>query len=102
MSLPTATYRLQLRAGVSLADAENLVPYLHRLGISHLYLSPLATAAAGSGHGYDVVDPNRVAPDLGGEPALASLAAALHARGMGLIADIVPNHMATAPGNVWW
>ncbi len=102
MTPPAATYRLQLRGGLTLAGARDLVPYLDALGITHLYLSPVAAAAPGSAHGYDVIDPNRVDPALGGEPALADLAAAAHARGMGLILDIVPNHMAATADNAWW
>jgi (1->4)-alpha-D-glucan 1-alpha-D-glucosylmutase len=99
---PAATYRLQLRAGMTLADAAELVPRLDRLGISDLYLSPVAVAAPGSTHGYDVVDPNEVDPAIGGEPGLAALAQVLAAHGMGLILDIVPNHMAAAYENAWW
>jgi (1->4)-alpha-D-glucan 1-alpha-D-glucosylmutase len=93
-AIPSATYRLQLHKGFTLDDAVKLVPYFQRLGISHLYLSPIMTARAGSIHGYDVVDHRQVNPELGGEPALLRLAAACHARLMGLIVDIVPNHMA--------
>lgn len=92
-----ATYRLQLRAGMRLRDARRLVPYLERLGVSHLYLSPILCARTGSTHGYDVTDPQRLDPALGSEADLRSLAAALHAAGMGLLLDIVPNHMAADP-----
>jgi (1->4)-alpha-D-glucan 1-alpha-D-glucosylmutase len=92
--IPSATYRLQLHKGFTLADAEARIPYLQRLGISHLYLSPILTARAGSMHGYDVVDHSRINPELGGEAALLNLATAGHAAGLGLIVDIVPNHMA--------
>jgi (1->4)-alpha-D-glucan 1-alpha-D-glucosylmutase len=64
---PRATYRMQFHAGFTFADAEALVPYLDRLGISHLYASPITVAAAGSTHGYDVIDPTRINPELGGE-----------------------------------
>lgn len=98
-----ATYRLQFHAGFTFADAEALVPYFERLGISHVYASPITTAAPGSTHGYDVVDPTTINPELGGEPAFRSLVAALHARGMGIVIDIVPNHMGVATGtNAWW
>ena len=100
--IPAATYRLQLRDGVTLADAEALVPYLDDLGVTDLYLSPVAAARPGSPHGYDIIDPNRVEPDLGGEAALGDLAAALRGRGMGLILDVVPNHMAATYENPWW
>ena len=100
---PRATYRLQFHKGFTFADAEALVPYLDRLGISHVYASPVTTAAAGSMHGYDVIDPTTINPELGGEDAFRSLVAALKARGMGLIIDIVPNHMGVAGGgNAWW
>ncbi|WP_174297142.1 malto-oligosyltrehalose synthase [Sphingomonas bacterium] len=103
MTVPRATYRLQLRPGFTFADAEALVPYLDDLGISHVYASPIATATSGSAHGYDVVDPTRIGPELGGEAGFRSLVAALRARGMGMVVDIVPNHMGIAGGeNPWW
>ena len=98
-----ATMRLQFHAGFTLEDARLQVPYLARLGISHLYASPLLTARAGSMHGYDVVDPTQVSPALGGEDALRRLVEALRAHGMGLILDIVSNHMAVGGNdNPWW
>ncbi|WP_277374717.1 malto-oligosyltrehalose synthase [Pseudomonas sp. AA-38] len=98
-----ATQRLQLHKGFTLHDAATQVPYLARLGISHLYASPILTARPGSQHGYDVIDPNRVNPELGGEAALEQLVACLREHGMGLILDIVPNHMAVGgDGNPWW
>ena len=100
--IPRATVRLQFHRGFTFADAEALVPYFARLGVSHLYASPIAVARPGSMHGYDVIDPTTVNPELGGEAALRSLAAVLAAAGMGLIADIVPNHMAADPANAWW
>jgi (1->4)-alpha-D-glucan 1-alpha-D-glucosylmutase len=101
--IPRATYRLQLHAGFTFADAEKIVPYLADLGISHVYSSPVTTAAPGSMHGYDVIDPTQISPELGGEAGLRSLVAALKARDMGLIIDIVPNHMGVAGGsNAWW
>jgi (1->4)-alpha-D-glucan 1-alpha-D-glucosylmutase len=100
---PRATYRIQFHKDFTFADAEALVPYLADLGISHLYASPITVAAAGSTHGYDVIDPTRINPELGGEDAFRSLVAALHARDMGVIIDIVPNHMGVAGGgNAWW
>ena len=100
---PRATYRFQFHKDFTFADAEALVPYLDELGISHLYASPITTARSGSTHGYDVVDPTRINPELGGEEAFRSLVAALRARDMGVIIDIVPNHMGVAGGeNVWW
>ncbi len=95
--------RLQLHAGFTFADAAHLVPYLADLGVSHLYSSPILTARAGSLHGYDVVDPTRVNPELGGEAGLRDLVATLRAAGLGLIVDIVPNHMAVGGSdNEWW
>ena len=99
---PRATYRLQFHKGFTFADAERLVPYFVRLGISHVYASPITTARAGSMHGYDVIDPTRVNPELGGEKALRKLVAALRSAGLGLIVDIVPNHMAVGAENAWW
>lgn len=97
-----ATLRLQFHAGFTLDDALALVDYFSRLGISHIYASPLLTARPGSLHGYDVIDPTQVNPELGGEDALRRLADALHQRSMGLIMDIVPNHMAVDNANPWW
>jgi (1->4)-alpha-D-glucan 1-alpha-D-glucosylmutase len=91
---PVSTYRLQLHAGFGFTQAGALAGYLADLGVSHVYLSPVLQAAPGSMHGYDVVDPSRVSADLGGEAALRAAADSFHARGLGLIADIVPNHMA--------
>ncbi len=98
----TATYRLQLAPDFTFADAELIVPYLAELGITHLYLSPILQPAAGSTHGYDVVDPERVNAALGGEAGFRSLVAAVRALGMQILLDIVPNHMSTAAGNPWW
>lgn len=102
MSIPRATARLQLHAGFTLDDACAQVPYYAGLGVSHLYLSPISQARDGSTHGYDVIDHGRVSSDLGGHDALLRLAAAAGAHGLGLIADIVPNHMAAHPSNAWW
>ena len=103
MSAPRATMRLQLHRDFTFADATRLVPYMAALGISHLYSSPILAARAGSMHGYDVTDPTRVNPELGGEDGLRSLVAALRAAGLGLIVDIVPNHMAAGGmENPWW
>src|SRR3954453_13288636 len=97
-----ATYRLQLGPELTFADARRLIPYLRDLGISHLYLSPSLQARAGSTHGYDVVDPTRVSAALGGGGELGALAPALHAAGMGIVLDIVPNHMAADQANRFW
>lgn len=94
---PLSTYRLQLQPGFDFAAAEAAVPYLASLGVSHLHLSPVLEAVPGSAHGYDVVDPARVRGELGGEEALRSLARTARAQGLGLVVDIVPNHMAMAP-----
>jgi len=100
---PRATYRFQFHKDFPFADAEALVPYLDQLGVSHVYASPITVATPGSTHGYDVTDPTRINPELGGEDAFRSLVAALHARDMGVIIDIVPNHMGVAGGhNAWW
>ena len=101
--VPRATYRLQLSAAFTLEDAARLVPYLARLGVSHAYCSPILRARKGSTHGYDVVDHRAINPELGGESAFEALVAALHAHGMGLILDIVPNHMGVfGDDNAWW
>ncbi|RKE18547.1 malto-oligosyltrehalose synthase [Streptomyces sp. TLI_171] len=91
---PTATYRLQLQPDFTLRDARRAVPYLAALGVSHLHLSPLLEAAPGSTHGYDTVDHSRISEQLGGEQALRELAAEARRHDLGLIADVVPNHMA--------
>jgi (1->4)-alpha-D-glucan 1-alpha-D-glucosylmutase len=101
--IPRATYRFQFHREFTFADAEALVPYLDQLGISHLYASPITVARAGSTHGYDVIDPTRINPELGGEDGFRRLVAALRGRDMGVIIDIVPNHMGVAGGgNAWW
>src|SRR4029450_1684920 len=121
-----STYRLQLSRACPFAPAHAVVPYLADLGVSHLYTSPILRARSGSTHGYDVVDPTRVGPALGGEgglpglvggagahrpgvgpglgagPGLRELVAALRANGMGLVIDLVPNHMTTSDESPWW
>ena len=99
---PRATYRVQLHAGFTFDDAVDIVPYLSQLGVSHLYTSPVLQAAPGSTHGYDVIDHGRVNEELGGMPGFDRLTDALRANGMGLVLDIVPNHMAIVEGNGWW
>lgn len=101
---PEAAYRLQFNhEGMTFNDAAALVPYLQELGISHVYASPCMKAAAGSPHGYDVVDYGQFNPELGGAEGYSALVAALHQHGMGLIQDIVPNHMGiVAAENAWW
>jgi len=102
VSTPTATYRLQFRNGMTFERAVALVPYIKKLGISHLYASPIFTATSGSTHGYDVTDANEIDPTLGGREGFDKLAQALKAAGLGLIIDIVPNHMAASLENAWW
>ncbi|VVN45104.1 hypothetical protein PS619_05694 [Pseudomonas fluorescens] len=98
-----ATLRLQFHKGFTLEQAVPLVPYFASLGISHIYASPLLAARAGSMHGYDVVDPTQVNPELGGEAALRRLVSTLREHNMGLILDIVSNHMAVGGNdNPWW
>ena len=102
MRTPTATYRLQFREGMDFDRAAQLAPYLARLGISHLYASPLFQAMPGSTHGYDVTDHNAFDAALGGVDGFLRLSAALREQDLGLILDIVPNHMAASPANPWW
>jgi (1->4)-alpha-D-glucan 1-alpha-D-glucosylmutase len=97
-----ATYRLQLTASFGFAAARALVPYLRDLGISHVYLSPSFQARPGSTHGYDVIDPRRVSEDLGGADELRALSACARDAGMGLLLDVVPNHMAIDDANRYW
>lgn len=101
--IPRATYRVQFNKEFTFRHAEALVPYLDALGISHLYASPILTAVPGSMHGYDICDPTRLNPELGTPEDFAALVAALKAHSMGLVIDIVPNHMGIASEcNVWW
>ena len=96
----TATYRLQMHAGFTFTDAEAVVPYLADLGVSHLYLSPILRAVPESKHGYDVLDHTQVSRELGGRAGLEALAGTAHQHGLGLVVDVVPNHMAVvAPEN---
>jgi (1->4)-alpha-D-glucan 1-alpha-D-glucosylmutase len=101
--LRAATYRVQLHAGFSFDDAAEVAGYLAALGVTHLYCSPILQAAAGSTHGYDVVDHSRLNDELGGEPGFRRLTRRLASTGLGLILDIVPNHMALGGrANAWW
>ncbi|WP_433617293.1 malto-oligosyltrehalose synthase [Dactylosporangium sp. CA-139114] len=105
MRVPTGTYRVQVRPDFGLDATAGLAGYLRALGASHLYSAPLLTATPGSPHGYDVVDPRTVNPQLGGAPALDRLVAALRQQGLGLVVDIVPNHMGLfqpAANPMWW
>jgi (1->4)-alpha-D-glucan 1-alpha-D-glucosylmutase len=97
-----ATYRLQLHVGFPLSAAQQVLPYLAELGISHVYLSPCLQAVPGSQHGYDVVDPSRVSDDLGGEAAWSAFVRAAHSCGLRILLDIVPNHMSASHHNRWW
>ncbi|MBS4754693.1 malto-oligosyltrehalose synthase [Nocardioides sp. zg-ZUI104] len=102
--VPTSTYRLQVTADFDLDAARELLDYLDDLGVDWVYLSPLLESHPGSSHGYDVVDPTRIDPARGGEVALARLSAEAHRRGMGVLVDIVPNHVGVeSPAtNGWW
>jgi (1->4)-alpha-D-glucan 1-alpha-D-glucosylmutase len=91
---PQSTYRLQLRSGFGFAEAGELADYLADLGVTHVYLSPILQANPGSPHGYDVVDHSRVSADLGGEDAFRAMAERFHRHRLGVVVDIVPNHMA--------
>jgi len=100
---PLSTYRLQLNSGFTLKDATELVPYLNSLGISAVYASPIFKTHPGSLHGYDITDFSQINPEIGTEKNFEELAAALQKHGMGLILDIVPNHMRiNDPANRWW
>ena len=99
---PRATYRLQFREGMTFARAAEHAPYWRHLGVSHLYASPVFTAAAGSTHGYDAADFSAIDPALGGEEGFRAFRHALGDAGLGLILDFVPNHMSDATDNPWW
>jgi (1->4)-alpha-D-glucan 1-alpha-D-glucosylmutase len=100
--VPSSTYRIQLNQGFRFSDALRILDYLYELGITDLYLSPVLASRKGSNHGYDVIDPTRVDPDLGSEEEFTLLQTELQNRGMGLLLDIVPNHMAASAENPWW
>jgi (1->4)-alpha-D-glucan 1-alpha-D-glucosylmutase len=101
--IPRATYRLQLHKDFTFDDAISVLPYLARLGVSHAYCSPLLRARQGSLHGYDVVDHRSIDPEIGGRAGFERFVAALQSRGMGLIFDVVPNHMGIFDDdNAWW
>jgi (1->4)-alpha-D-glucan 1-alpha-D-glucosylmutase len=102
MTAPRATLRLQFHKNFTFADAARLVPYFSALGISHVYASPILMARPGSMHGYEVIDPSRVNAEVGGEDGLRAFVGALRTADLGLIVDIVPNHMAVGAGNAWW
>ena len=100
--IPNSTYRVQFNREFRFADAVRILEYLHELGITDLYASPIMKARPGSMHGYDVTDPTQLNPDLGTPEDFETLCTALREKGMGLIVDIVPNHMAASLDNAWW
>src|SRR5262245_8640785 len=101
--IPRATYRVQLHRDFAFADAARLAPYLARLGVSHLYCSPILRSRAGSTHGYDIIDHGSIDPELGGSAGFEDLVAALRTHGLGLVIDVVPNHMGImGADNAWW
>ena len=100
--IPAATYRIQFNAQFTLQDARKIVGYLHALGVSDIYASPVLRARKGSTHGYDVVDTSSINPELGTADDLSRLHDALAQNGMGLVLDVVPNHMAASHENAWW
>ncbi len=99
---PLSTYRIQFHNGFGLRQARELADYLHDLGVSHLYASPLLEARAGSMHGYDIINHDRLNPEIGNEEDLRSLVSDLNARGMSIVLDIVPNHMGVSTATPWW
>jgi len=102
-AIPRATYRLQLHRDFTFAHAEAVVPYLARLGVSHLYVSPILKARAGSTHGYNIIDHNALNPELGDRASFERLATTLRQHDMGLVVDFVPNHMGVGGAdNAWW
>jgi (1->4)-alpha-D-glucan 1-alpha-D-glucosylmutase len=102
MRIPNSTYRVQLNRDFGFADALRILDYLRDLGITDLYTSPLMKARPGSPHGYDAIDPTQLNPDLGAPEDFEQLCTALRERDMGLIVDVVPNHMAASLDNAWW
>jgi (1->4)-alpha-D-glucan 1-alpha-D-glucosylmutase len=102
LAVPVATYRIQFSLNFRFVDAKDLVPYLHELGVTHLYASPRFKAGKGSSHGYDVADPFRINSELGTEEEFDELVRKLKNYGMGLLLDIVPNHMVASSENPWW
>src|SRR3954470_11168815 len=103
MRIPVCTYRLQLNKDFTFRDAAALLPYLDALGVTDVYASPFMAARPGSVHGYDVIDPARINPEIGTEDDLDALVAGLKARDMGMLMDVVPNHMCIASSeNRWW
>jgi (1->4)-alpha-D-glucan 1-alpha-D-glucosylmutase len=100
---PSATYRLQFHKDFTFAHATEILPYLSKLGVSHIYASPILKARPGSTHGYDTVDPTQINPELGGQEGFERFAAAVADHGMKILLDIVPNHMGVGGSeNEWW
>lgn len=102
MQIPASTYRIQLNQNFNFAKAEAALPYLHKLGVSWIYLSPIMTANPGSLHGYDVTNPNQISREAGGEAGFTAFSHSLKTLHMGLLIDFVPNHMAASANNPWW
>jgi (1->4)-alpha-D-glucan 1-alpha-D-glucosylmutase len=100
--LPVSTYRLQFNYLFGFVDAAEIVPYLHELGITDVYASPYFKARRGSVHGYDIIDPNMLNPEVGTEEEYHVLTKRMKNYGMGQILDIVPNHMCAESENQWW
>ncbi|HEY9783941.1 MAG TPA: malto-oligosyltrehalose synthase [Candidatus Obscuribacterales bacterium] len=100
--IPHASYRLQFNKDFTIAQARELIPYLAKLGISHVYASPILVARPGSLHGYDIIDHKRINPEIGTEEEFDAFVSELRAHGMGLILDVVPNHMGIGKDNPWW
>src|SRR5260370_33468917 len=100
--VPLACYRLQFNRDFTFRRASDALDYLSRLGITDIYASPLLQSRFGSQHGYDVTDPSRIDGELGNEGQFEAFQSALQKHGMGLLLDIVPNHMAASPENPWW
>jgi (1->4)-alpha-D-glucan 1-alpha-D-glucosylmutase len=100
--IPVSTYRVQMHKGFNFKDAQRIVPYLKKLGIGDFYASPIFEARPGSMHGYDVTRQDRLNPELGGEAAFAPFSAALKHANLGLLLDIVPNHMGVGNDTKWW
>src|SRR5260370_18693330 len=98
----SATYRLQFNRDFNFRDASELLDYFRGLGVTHIYASPILRSRHGSSHGYDVIDPSHLNPELGTEADFQAFHEELEKRGMGLIVDIVPNHMAASSENAWW
>src|SRR5262249_26624653 len=99
---PESTYRLQFNVHFTFRQARDLVPYLHDLGVTDCYASPYLMSRPGSLHGYDIIDHNRLNPEIGSEQEHDSFVAAIHGHGLGQILDVVPNHMGIGNANLWW